>query len=83
MYDSLYYEFSSINLIKISVLVQAYTMELEAEVEKLKEKNQELQKKQVHVLMSPIFTCLIHDKMIILFIISMELTINRLIFPVY
>ncbi|RZS04410.1 hypothetical protein BHM03_00034736 [Ensete ventricosum] len=40
----------------------AYTMELEAEVAKLKEQNQELQEKQV--VFSTVLTCLIYDIMI-------------------
>lgn len=39
-------------------------MELEAEVEKLKEQNQELQEKQVFLVVMLIFTCPIHDNMI-------------------
>lgn len=44
-------------------------MELEAEVAKLKELNQELQKKQV-VLLNGTLTCLIHDNQNSLFIFS-------------
>lgn len=51
-------------------------MELEAEVAKLKEQNQELQEKQV--VFSTVLTCLIYDVMISLFVIHRNpfLTIN-------